>query len=128
MARGDFPSAKQDQYMLRFPDGMRDALKVAASDNGRSLNAEIVARLQRTIDEERFIKAGSKELAPDDYLSKLTDERRKFEALLHSYQQIFKGFTPDDVSQMYKNYETFREVVQKTGRASDDHSFKDEKT
>ncbi len=43
--RAPYPSDRQDQYMLRFPDGMRDQLKVAAEQNGRSMNAEIIARL-----------------------------------------------------------------------------------
>ncbi|NSY95784.1 Arc family DNA-binding protein [Agrobacterium tumefaciens] len=38
-ARGD------DQYMLRLPAGMRDEIKASADANGRSMNAEIVARL-----------------------------------------------------------------------------------
>lgn len=49
MARGDFPSSKQDQYVLRFPDGMREHLKAAAKSNGRSMNAEIIDRLEHTI-------------------------------------------------------------------------------
>ncbi|MBW8285050.1 MAG: Arc family DNA-binding protein [Rhizobium sp.] len=49
MARGDFPSAKQDQFMLRFPDGLRDRIKVAAETNGRSMNSEIIARLEDTL-------------------------------------------------------------------------------
>jgi len=43
MPRTDYPSDKQDQYMVRFPDGMRDRLKAAAAQNKRSMNAEIVA-------------------------------------------------------------------------------------
>lgn len=39
----------QDKYVLRLPDGMRDRLKVAAADNGRSMNAEIVARLEASL-------------------------------------------------------------------------------
>ena len=35
-----------DQYMLRLPDGMRDRIKFAAAENGRSMNAEIVATLE----------------------------------------------------------------------------------
>ncbi|WOS62157.1 Arc family DNA-binding protein [Sinorhizobium fredii] len=50
MARGDFPSAKQDQFVLRLPDGMRDTIKEAADHNGRSMNAEIVARLEASFD------------------------------------------------------------------------------
>lgn len=49
MARGDFPSAKQDQYMLRLPDGMRDRLKAEAEKNKRTLNSEIIARLDDSL-------------------------------------------------------------------------------
>lgn len=42
----DTPSRKLDQYIVRFPDGMRDQLKQAAKENNRSLNAEIIARLE----------------------------------------------------------------------------------
>lgn len=37
---------RDDQYMLRLPDGMRDQIKAAAAANGRSMNAEIIHRLQ----------------------------------------------------------------------------------
>jgi plasmid stability protein len=39
----------KDQYMLRFPDGMRERLKQIAAENNRSLNAEIIARLETTL-------------------------------------------------------------------------------
>lgn len=35
--------------MLRLPDGLRGELKAAAEANGRSLNAEIVGRIQGTM-------------------------------------------------------------------------------
>jgi len=35
----------QDKYVLRLPDGLRDELKATAKANGRSMNAEIIARL-----------------------------------------------------------------------------------
>lgn len=34
-----------DQFVLRLPDGMRDRIKAEAEKSGRSMNAEIVARL-----------------------------------------------------------------------------------
>lgn len=46
MARKQYPSDKQDQFMLRFPDGMRDRIKAAAQASGRSMNAEIVQALE----------------------------------------------------------------------------------
>ena len=39
-----------DQVKLRLPDGMRDQLKEAAKENNRSLNAEIIARLEAYTD------------------------------------------------------------------------------
>lgn len=47
-----YPSEKLDKFMLRFPDGMRDAIREAAEASGRSMNAEIIHRLQQTFDEE----------------------------------------------------------------------------
>ncbi|MDW9711863.1 Arc family DNA-binding protein [Sinorhizobium meliloti] len=49
MARKQFPSDKQDQFMVRMPKGMRDALKEIAAGNGRSLNAEIIDRLNNSL-------------------------------------------------------------------------------
>ncbi|WP_210191469.1 Arc family DNA-binding protein [Ensifer aridi] len=37
---------RSEQAMIRLPDGMRDKLKEAADTNGRSMNAEIVGRLE----------------------------------------------------------------------------------
>lgn len=34
-----------DQFQVRLPHGMRDEIRAAAKDAGRSMNAEIIARL-----------------------------------------------------------------------------------
>ena len=47
MAKPQYPSEKLDQYMVRLPDGMRDRIKAAADTNNRSMNAEIVATLEK---------------------------------------------------------------------------------
>lgn len=49
MAREKFPSDEIDRIMVRFPAGMRDRIAQAAQANGRSMNSEIVARLQRSL-------------------------------------------------------------------------------
>ena len=41
-----YPSQKQDQMQIRLPDGMRDLIRAEAEKNNRSMNAEIVARLE----------------------------------------------------------------------------------
>lgn len=35
-----------DKFILRLPDGMRDAIKQAAAQEGRSMNAQIVQHLR----------------------------------------------------------------------------------
>lgn len=40
------PSRGVDQFMVRFPDGLRDRIKRAAEKNGRSMNAEIISVLE----------------------------------------------------------------------------------
>jgi chromosome segregation ATPase len=40
----------QDKYVLRLPDGMRERIRLAADENNRSMNAEIVDRLEESFD------------------------------------------------------------------------------
>lgn len=37
---------ESDRFIVRLPDGMRDQLATSAKESGRSMNAEVVARLQ----------------------------------------------------------------------------------
>lgn len=46
MAKSSSPAADLDKVIIRLPDGMRDKLKEQAKANNRSLNAEIVDRLE----------------------------------------------------------------------------------
>ncbi len=47
MARPQYPSDKQEQFMVRLPAGMRDRIAAAAERNGRSMNAEVVQALEQ---------------------------------------------------------------------------------
>lgn len=40
-----------DQYMVRFPPGLRDRIKAYAEDHGRSINSEIIRVLEREFPE-----------------------------------------------------------------------------
>ena len=54
------PSRTAPQFVVRFPDEeMRDRIKQAAEANNRSMNAEIVARLQQTLEEPHETPAES---------------------------------------------------------------------
>ncbi len=60
----------QDKYIVRFPGGMRDRLKADAEKNKRSLNAEIIARLEFTLgmdDLDNRTKGSPTPPSPSDY-------------------------------------------------------------
>ncbi|PZP59725.1 MAG: DNA-binding protein [Pseudoxanthomonas spadix] len=40
----------QDKFVVRFPDGMRDKIAAAAEASGRSMNAEIVQRIENSFE------------------------------------------------------------------------------
>lgn len=64
--------------MLRLPDGMRDRIREAAEEHGRSMNAEIVRRLEQSLsagpgDLPEMARAYAKEM--DDQIRKLQESR-----------------------------------------------------
>ncbi len=62
-----YPSEEQDRFMVRLPDGMRDKIEKAAKAAKRTMNSEIVARLEWSFEKEiepaekglKFIRAGA---------------------------------------------------------------------
>lgn len=48
-ARRKPPSVGLDKFIVRLPPGLRDQLHLQAKANNRSANAEIVARLEKSI-------------------------------------------------------------------------------
>lgn len=48
------PAKEADKYIVRLPDGMREKIAEAAKANNRSMNAEIVDRLQTSFSQERM--------------------------------------------------------------------------
>jgi len=62
-----FPSDEADKFVVRLPDGMRDRLKASAKSNNRTLNAEIVSRLQASFDGPSVVSKHTRTAAtPDD--------------------------------------------------------------
>lgn len=62
---------ESEKFMLRFPDGMRDRVREEAEINSRSMNAEIIHRIQRTLD-------------MDDYVPKVNAHEDKTELVINS--------------------------------------------
>ena len=52
------PGRGADQFPLRLPEGLRDRIKASADRNGRSMNDEIVSRLEQTfLDDDKMDEA-----------------------------------------------------------------------
>lgn len=61
----DKPVRDYDKFMLRFPDGMRDAVAERAKANGRSMNSEIIQII------EDALSGRVNPLADDDEVEKI---------------------------------------------------------
>ena len=55
----EYPSRKLDQFVIRLPDGMREQLAETAKQNNRSMNSEIVARLENFLREKQTVDLGT---------------------------------------------------------------------
>ena len=60
-ARKPYPSELQERFIIRMPPNMHDQLAEAARKNNRSMNAEVVSRLEQSFK----AKDGQNELRED---------------------------------------------------------------
>lgn len=70
-----------DKFIIRLPDGMRDRIKTDAEQHGRTMNAEIIARLEAYTDSpsnsDRLDEIRETLIKHDEKLDKLTDMLRR---------------------------------------------------
>ena len=82
----DSPSRKLDQYMVRFPDGLRDRIAEVAKKNKRSMNQEIIDRLEETFNQDEWLPEG---LDYSDMIGEIEDEMTKLEELQQKYDRQY---------------------------------------
>ena len=72
MKRSIFPSGTADKFVVRLPGGMRDHIAEVARQHRRSMNSEIISRLEQsllrdgTLDALREAEGGSAQLLPHE--------------------------------------------------------------
>lgn len=75
------PSRVAEQFVVRFPDGMRGRIAEAAKANNRSMNAEIVARLERSFqDGDEDFEQGFRSVMQEKEIARLNallDEKHR---------------------------------------------------
>lgn len=77
MARQPSPSDQQARYLLRLPDGLREQIEASAKANNRSMNAEIISRLERSFDLDDGLTALTARI--DELESAQIDHEKKLE-------------------------------------------------
>ena len=68
-----------DKFILRLPDRMRDQIANAAKANNRSMNAEVVSRLQNSFEKSETRTSGG---SPDAVAQMLDKRLKKLEGIL----------------------------------------------
>src|SRR3984957_13943760 len=81
----DFPSSGLDKFVLRLPDGMRDKIGVAARTNKRTMNAEIVQRLDASFSSTNEpLQVVNENTAAADMILELKSFRAEFAEFLET--------------------------------------------
>lgn len=89
-----------DQFPLRLPEGMRERLKEEAGNSGRSMNGEIIHRLEKSLRAEKDDSPAVSPLLDPHFFEKLAEERERLERLLQTYAPLFAGKSPDEIANL----------------------------
>lgn len=100
MARDPYPSETQDRFLLRMPDGMRDRLKAEAEANKRSMNAEIVARLEASLSEDFVTKTSAKK-GEESLRTLINLVESIYDAAIIA---LFRRTSPENAKQLLEEY------------------------
>jgi len=60
MGKIKYPSDVQDRFQVRMPSGLRDKIAKIAEANGRSMNSEIVSRLEQSLTMDEKVRESIK--------------------------------------------------------------------
>lgn len=80
------------QYQLRLPEELRDEIKESAKTHNRSMNADIVARLEQSFTSESPLHDESEVKSIKDQLESMTEAYHQTQ---HRFDKLFKIFEND---------------------------------
>lgn len=90
MAKTPAPSDVADKFMLRMPEGLRDRLKAEAEASKRSMNAEIIARLEASLD-PIISRVSVNELSDDELRDRYVEINRVFNEVAEKLAPVVKN-------------------------------------
>jgi hypothetical protein len=89
-----FPSELAERFQIRMPDGLRDRIRAAAENNARSMNSEIVARLEAsfTVDMESPEARDEMSRRLHALMDEVTEEMREESRITRGMPLLLKWF------------------------------------
>lgn len=97
MASATYPSATADKFVVRLPDGMRERIAEVARENHRSMNSEIINRLEVSILAESSATELPKNLNSPEITHKERELLKHFRQLAHRQQNAVVALITADV-------------------------------
>lgn len=104
MTQALFSSRTADKFVVRLPDGMRERIADVARNHHRSMNSEIISRLEQSLFHEGMIgddsplKINSAELAPHE-----SELLQRFRQLSRRQQNALVALIANDTEQTTEN-------------------------
>lgn len=102
MIQFGFYMSRPASYPLRIPDTTRDYLEEQAKENNRSLQGELLTRIQVTMDIERLYK---------NQMGSLDELVTRLSKLLTAEKKLDKNF--EDITKLKEQLEEKNELIQK---------------
>lgn len=79
-----------DQFVVRFPEGLRDKIKDLADKSGRSMNAEILVALQQHIEAEATVEGEPTVIDGSDHIDRIEKKLTELQAHIERMVQLHK--------------------------------------
>lgn len=97
MTSATYPSALADKFVVRLPDGMRERIAEVARNNHRSMNSEIISRLETSILAESGVAELPKNINSPEITPKERELLKHFRQLAHRQQNAVVALITADV-------------------------------
>lgn len=98
----DTPSRSLDKVIVRLPDGMRDRIREAAEKNNRSMNAEIVSRLEASLTDASTSPKQRVAKFPDNEIMGLAEYLAESLLQKAAAQKALTGKGPPSLADLFK--------------------------
>lgn len=75
------PASEADKLIIRLPDGMREKIRRAAASNNRSMNGEVIARLEQSFETSKRKPNGAPQTTMADILKQIEELEQRIDEL-----------------------------------------------